>query len=322
MEAWANVSVDVDGLACYHQIHGLLDPADPTLMYRVAMPRLRELFREHGVRATFFVITRDLIHEEAVTELRTCLDEGHEVASHTHQHPYNLREWSERGMMAEIAQAEHELSDRLGVRPVGFRTPGYNCDTRLIRILAERGYRYDSSVFPCPPYYVAKAAVLGAMAITGRESGSTMTDASALLAPLQPYRPSRWSFARPGDRKHSLPIWEIPIGVLPGVRLPVIGTTIAATPRAAVPLLYRAFRLGQPTLQVELHAIDLIDHQDPCIDTQLVRRQPDLRRAWTDKRASLSRFFELIRRDYGWATLAELSAYLDDAAGPTVIESS
>ena len=47
-----NVSVDLDGLGCYHQIHGIAEAADPTAIYTTAMPRLLRLFDEHGVQAT------------------------------------------------------------------------------------------------------------------------------------------------------------------------------------------------------------------------------------------------------------------------------
>jgi hypothetical protein len=316
----ANASVDLDGLGCYHAIHGLHGAWDPTLIYTTALPRFLDLFRRAGVRATFFVITSDLDRTEAVRALRQAVDEGHELASHTHTHPYNLRALSDARILDELTRAEDALVRTTGVHPAGFRTPGYNVDTRILRLLTERGYLYDSSVFPCPPYYLAKAAVMGALALTGSPSRSAMTHPAALLAPLQPYRPSRWNFARPGDRKHSLPLWEIPMGVVPALRLPVIGTSLGALSPHLGQALVRAMMPGQRTLQLEFHGIDLIDHTDPGVSPALVARQPDLRRAWLRRHDTfLAAFHAVHQAGYAWKTLADLARALDEDAGPIVL---
>lgn len=319
MVRFSNVSIDLDGLGCYHQIHGLKSGADPTAIYRVAMPRFLELFDELGVRATFFVIASDLQYPETVAALSEAVALGHECASHTFHHPYNLRTWNERSIHAEISRATEAIGDALGESPVGFRTPGYNVDTRILRILAETGYRYDSSVFPSPPYYAAKGAIMGAMALARRPSGSAMTHPAALRAPLQPYRPSRWDFSKRGDRKHSLPLWEIPIGVLPGARVPVIGTTVGALSPSAAARLVRWFKIGQPSLQFEMHGIDLLDANDACIASELAAKQPDVRRDWAAKRAAFAAYIEASAEHAPFMTLAQATDALDAAAGPTVV---
>lgn len=319
MVKFSNVSIDLDGLGCYHQIHKLDSAADPSAIYRVAMPRFLELFDELGVRATFFVIASDLRFPDAVAALSEAVTQGHECASHTFHHPYNLRDWNERSIRAEIAQATDAIAQTLGKRPIGFRTPGYNVNTTILRVLAETGYRYDSSVFPSPPYYAAKGAVMGAMALAGRPSGSSMTHPAALRAPLQPYRPSRWDFSKRGDRKHSLPLWEIPIGVLPGARVPVIGTSVGALSPNAAKRLVRWFRIGQPSLQFEMHGIDLLDHEDECILPELAARQPDVRRGWQAKRAAFAAFIRASAAHAPYMTLAEATDLLDAEAGPTVV---
>lgn len=315
----ANVSVDIDGLQCYHQIHGLAAPADPVAMYTRALPRLLSLFDELQVRATLFVIGRDLEHPRAVEALQEARARGHEVASHSWAHPYNLRDWSKLSIAEDLDRSAEAIMHAVGTRPVGFRTPGYNVDTRILQLLAERGYRYDSSVLPSPAYYAAKGVVMGMMAAAGRPSRSSMTDPNALRAPLQPYRPSRWAFYQQGDRKHSLPIWEIPIGVTRATRLPVIGTSVGALhPRMVAPL-YQLFKVGQRTLQFELHAIDLMDADDHEVHPDLPAHQPDLRRSWKKKRASIARMLQLMKGDYRMVTMAELAAELDAVAGPTVV---
>jgi hypothetical protein len=319
MRKLANVSVDLDGLAHYHAIHGLNESANPYAIYEVALPRLLDLFDELGVPATLFVIGSDLDHTQAVEALRRATEVGHEAASHSYLHPYNLRQWSKLSIAEDIDRASDALLHAVGYRPAGFRTPGYNLDTRILRLLAERGYRYDSSVLPSPPYYTAKAAVMGAMSLFGKSSGSSMVDPNSLRAPLQPYRPSRWAFWKEGDRKHSLPIWEIPIGVNRVTRVPVIGTTIGALPRLMRKPFYESFRHRQQTIQIELHGIDIMDANDDAIHPQLAKHQPDVNRAWEKKREAIGDFLELAKDHYEFVTLDTMADELDAEAGPTVV---
>src|SRR5262249_31145865 len=104
--------------------------------------------------------------------------------------------------------------------------PGYDVSPSVFSVLAEIGYRYDSSVFPSPPYFAAKALVMAAMALRGQPSGSVLADPRGLLAPSQPYRPD---LARPW-RRGQAPLVELPVAVDPWLRVPLIGTSIILLP--------------------------------------------------------------------------------------------
>jgi peptidoglycan/xylan/chitin deacetylase (PgdA/CDA1 family) len=117
---------------------------------RVGVPRIIELLREYELPATFFVpgLTADL-HPEAVA---TILESGHEVGHHSYAHvaPVDQTEDEER---ADFERALAAL-ERVGVRPVGYRTPGWEPAYRTPRIVAEHGLRYDSSLFDDERPYV------------------------------------------------------------------------------------------------------------------------------------------------------------------------
>lgn len=307
----ANISIDLDGIAHYHAIHGLDGEADPTAIYDVALPRFLACVEAHGARATLFVITSDLAHAGVADALRDAVARGHEVASHSHRHYYDLRHRDDATIDRELDESAEALEFHLGIRPAGFRTPGYNIDNALLRRLVDRGYRYDSSVFACPPYYAAKGAVMAALALRGTPSRSSMTHPAALIAPLQPYRPSGRTFARPGRGADQLPIWEIPMGVVRGVRIPVIGTSIGALPPAGATALGRALMLGQNTVQLEFHGIDFMDYRDSAISEELTARQPDVRKDWRRKQASFDALFSAVGRRRSWRTLAQLCDALD-----------
>jgi peptidoglycan/xylan/chitin deacetylase (PgdA/CDA1 family) len=271
-----SVSVDLDPLECYFRIHAL--PGAPPEGVRFAilrrcLPRFAELFARHGVKATFFVVGRDLGEDgEGRRLLAELAAEGHELANHSYAHPYDLTRL-ERPLMADQIDRAHEaLAACAGAAPVGFRAPGYTTSQTLIELLCERGYAYDSSAFPSVPYYLAKAAVMGMLRLRGRQSGSILGSPAILRAPLAPYRPDARDVYSPGERS----IVELPMAVTPWLRLPVIGTALVTAP----PWLRRrlvASALRTPFFNLELHGIDLADADADGLPPALIARQPDLR---------------------------------------------
>jgi len=135
----------------------------------------------------------------------------------------------------------------------------------------------------------------------GAPSRSSQTPASNLLAPTTLYRPGRdqiWL----EDEQSSMPL-EIPMCLVPGVRVPVIGTSLhllgAAGFRALYPLLRRRYR---SILNLEFHAIDFIDASD-LEEDRIVQHQPDLEIPWRRKRARYTSIFETVADDYAFLPL-------------------
>ena len=122
--------------------------------------------------------------------LRQAADAGHEMANHSHNHPYALTRLSPERIAEEIAQAHEAITDATGQAPVGFRAPGYTINGRVIEAVRAAGYRYDSSAFPML-YYGAKATVMGLLRLLGKPSASVLDRPRVLLAPRAPYVPSR-----------------------------------------------------------------------------------------------------------------------------------
>jgi peptidoglycan-N-acetylglucosamine deacetylase len=283
------VSVDLDAVACYYRIHAL--GAAPTERARFAvlrrcLPRFAELFARHGVRATFFVVGADLEEDAEGRQLLAELARaGHELGNHTHTHPYDFVRLGGAGIAAEIDRAHAAIGACAGGPPIGFRAPGYEISAEVLEMLRARGYRYDSSVFPSPAYYAAKALVMAAMRLGGRPSGSFLGSPRALLAPRAPYRPAPTAPYRRGGTDGG-DLIELPIAVTPIARLHVIGTSLILAPawlrRHLVSVALRA-----PFFNLELHGIDLADAEADEIPPALVARQPDLRRPLAHKLAAL-----------------------------------
>jgi hypothetical protein len=296
----AAVNVDIDGLHLYYRIHGLAEPdlARTRTIYEIGVTRFLELFARHGIRATFFAVGEDLSNPVNRGIARRIVAEGHELASHSHTHPYDLTRLGRAGIEAELERAERAIEPIRGSRPAGFRAPGYNTSPELLGAVAERGYSYDSSLFPCPPYLVARAAVIGAYRLLGRRSQSLVGDPLAMFRSRLPH----WTRPTGGSAR----LLELPITVLPGLRFPLIGTSLIAMGRTGWSLL-RPVVGALDFVNVEFHAIDMTDHDFDGIDSAL-RRQPDQRVPLADKEAVFDAALSHLAQGWENRTLEEIAA--------------
>jgi hypothetical protein len=293
-----SVSIDLDPIRCYYRIHGLGAPPDElrATILRRAVPRFAELFRARGIAATFFVVGEDLDPEFDAHDARAAhalLGElaraGHELGNHSHRHPYELARLDAARVADEIGRCD-ALLRTVDPRPVaGFRAPGYDLSPIMVAELLRRGYTYDSSIFPAPGYYAAKAVVMAALAAAGRPSGAVMTNPRALIAPTDPYRPS----PRAPWRRGQAALVELPIAVTPWLRLPAIGTNLLIAPRVIRDRFVDAM-LRRSFFNLELHGIDLADADADGIPGELVARQPDLRVPLAAKQAALGAILDRV----------------------------
>jgi len=296
------ISVDLDDVACYHAIHGLPPPSRQAAGEGLErwLPRFLELFERLGVRATFFVIGRDLARDldgrgVGAEHLRCAMAAGHELGNHGHAHAYDMVRWPAARQREDLRACDAVLR-AVGASAQGFRAPGYTHDAALLRQVAALGYRYDASSLPSPPYYAAKLAMMGMMAVRGERSSSQARGAPAFLGRRLPH----W--------RKDVGLWELPISVSPVARVPLIGTTLLALP-ALVSGPLRRIALGLPHLHLELHGMDLADPDRDDLAPGLLARQPELRVPW---RVRYERLRELLSLRGGGAPLRTAVAVNDE----------
>jgi len=282
----AAISIDLDEVHCYSAIHGLepLEGIAANAIYARALPRFEALFDEVGIEATFFAIAADTSTPLVAKALRRLADAGHEIASHSLDHLYDLSRRDRATQERQVVASLDRLEAVVGRRPVGFRAPGYTVTDALLRVVANAGLRYDSSVFPCPPYYAAKVAAIGAIGLRaalgrGHPSHSIVDDPRVLGAPADPYRIGRPYWRRGAG------LLELPIGVTRGPRLPYIGTSVVLAGPTGADGLSRAIA-GRPLVNLELHGIDLADADADGLQS-LRPHQPDLRASAAAKEEAL-----------------------------------
>lgn len=305
------VSVDLDSIACYYRIHGLGDaPSElASAILDRALPRARALFARHRLRATWFVVGRDVDSAgvggnktKNSQQLQQLVSEGDELANHSYSHPYDLARLSPAEVEREIENCDRVLRS-LGATVRGFRAPGYDVSPVMLEALVKLGYRYDSSVFPAPPYYAAKAVVMTALAALRRPSGAVLTNPRLLAAPPIPYRlamDSPW-------RRGQAPLVELPIATTPWLRLHAIGTTLILAPAWLRAHLIEGMA-RRSFWNLELHGIDFADAAQDGLPDELVSRQPDLRLPIDEKLERIDRVLEQVTRRWDMTTLGEFAA--------------
>lgn len=108
----------------------------------VGVPRILNLLDKFGFKATFFIPghTADT-YPEVCKEI---IARGHEVGHHgyVHEDPTDLSYEEEEAIMVKGLEA----LKRLGVEPVGYRSPGFDFSPNTIAILEKYGFKYDSSL--------------------------------------------------------------------------------------------------------------------------------------------------------------------------------
>jgi peptidoglycan-N-acetylglucosamine deacetylase len=215
--AQASINIDLDTLS--EDIDGntkvIRSEELREITYRQVLPRFLELLDRHGLKATFFVIGRDIAGNEDV--LSYLARDGHELANHTMNHPKQLVHLDRVTIEAEIQECGARLASLSGRPTVGFRAPGYTVSVQIIDALRRAGYRYDSSLNTSLCYYMLKK-VFKAVRLKDKDYLSTQK-LREIVAPRSPYRMSSTKLGRRDDSQGFI---EIPISVIPYLSYPFV----------------------------------------------------------------------------------------------------
>jgi peptidoglycan/xylan/chitin deacetylase (PgdA/CDA1 family) len=83
-------------------------------------PRLLDMLKERNIKATFFVVGKCVAEYPDIA--KRIVDEGHEIANHTWNHP-QLPKLSPTAFAAEITQTNDAIKQATGILPVTMRPP-------------------------------------------------------------------------------------------------------------------------------------------------------------------------------------------------------
>jgi peptidoglycan-N-acetylglucosamine deacetylase len=260
------LSVDVDSLSRLCRGIRNVDADENDVTYRRILPRFLDFFKARKVRATFFIVGEDVRTDEHRSMLRRIVDEGHELGNHTFSHILDFSSLPRKEKEQEIAQCEEVIGDATGTRPLGFRAPGFDINSETMRILEERQYRYDSSIFPTaagPLYFLIL------FALSGKPSRlKPMRNFMNSFAPLRPYHPGCKRVYCRGDSR----VLEVPVNAVPGFRVPFYGSwSLATGSRRLFDYSFKKLLRSAIPLHYVLHAADLYDRDRDVVDERIRR---------------------------------------------------
>jgi peptidoglycan-N-acetylglucosamine deacetylase len=144
----AMLTFDVDGVSSWLRRDGNFK-VRPSLLSMaeygpsVAMPRILDLLDSHDIKASFYI--PGFVAETHVDLVKEVVRRGHEVGHHgyLHESPASLSPLEESEVLKKGIDI---LSEITGSPPQGYRSPGWDLSDRSLRLLAEHGFLYDSSL--------------------------------------------------------------------------------------------------------------------------------------------------------------------------------
>jgi len=259
VKPYAGLSLDLDNEWSYLKTHG--DPSwqvYPSFLHLV-MPRILSVLAEFDLKITFFIVGRDAEMEKNREIFASVVNAGHEVGNHSHDHePWTRGSQSEY----EIAHAEELIEQATGVRPRGYRGPGYSMSNEILNILARRGYKYDTSTLPTFLGPLARAYYFLNTSLSAQQKEERGTLFGSFRDGLRPLKPYLWQVG-------VSTLTEIPVTTIPFFRMPFhfsyllyISSYSPSLAQFYWRTALRACRVAGVEPTILLHSLDFLGHDD------------------------------------------------------------
>ncbi len=282
-----SVQVDVDTERDLLGFYGIehVEEDKENIVYTRALPRFAELFADLDIRATFFVVGRDLVCGASRAVVRALSSAGHEIGNHTQTHPFGFSAMDAQEKRRQIQDAGTIIETVTGDRPAGFRAPGYDVDRGVLETLVALEYLYDSSVMPSAfnvPFKVVSMLLGNRSALAGYGT------LGLGVAPTTPYYPDFKSLYRARSKG---PLLEIPVSCVPYCRLPFYANFNLFSGNMLFDICLRL--LAGRHVNYVFHAVEMLDPSE--IDRRL-HRHPNARLPVNEKRASCREFLRKLRQ--------------------------
>jgi hypothetical protein len=307
----AAITFDLDGLA--------RDPfpRPPTerdlerlqhLAFDVVVPRIIAWLDELNVRGTFFAIGADV--ERFPDAFASLARSGHEIASHTFAHPRDFSRMDPGAVRDDLERAHEAIASVTGVRPCGFRAPGYTISSTVIRVLTDLGYAYDASVVPSWLYSMIKKAYR--VASPGKFGQYLIPQELACArAPRLPYRIAPGNCFAPSP---DAALIEIPLTTIGAAQFPLIHGLSTRLPAAGQRVIARS-ALRQPFFSLAFHDLEFAERADFGSLPASGLTERHLRTPIGSRLAELTATVTRIKRTHRFLPLREVaSAAMDGAA--------
>ena len=167
-------------------------------------PRLLDILKERDVKATFFVVGRNVAEYPEIA--KRIVNEGHEIANHTWSHPW-LTRLSDASVRRQLQKTSDAIEEYTGVKPVLFRAP-YGALRKSQRVWIFKEFGYPEILWTVDPLDWKRpgASVVTHRIVDGASPGAIIlahdihrSTIDAMPATLDQLRAKGFEFARMSD---------------------------------------------------------------------------------------------------------------------------
>jgi hypothetical protein len=262
VKPFASLSLDLDNQWSYMKTHGDAGWQSHPSYLDAVVPRILEFLAERRLTITFFIVGQDAALQKNAAALSAIAAAGHEIGNHSFRHEPWLHLYTPAELDEELDRAEDAIESATGVRPRGFRGPGFSLSEGTLDALRRRGYDYDATVFPNLLNPLARAYLFSTSKLTAEEKKQRSALFGTWKDAFRPVRPFQWRL-RGGE------LLEIPVTTLPGLKLPMhlsylvyLAKFSLAAARAYLGLALGACRLTGTHPSMLLHPLDFLGRED------------------------------------------------------------
>jgi len=302
----AAISSDIDTLSSIYKGQGCRRSGGYTFAeLRMGLETFDRFLEPYGIKATLFMVGNDFLHEANHDTIRAMAAQGHEIANHTLTHTQGFRFLTGEDKESEIVGMEKICEQVTGVRPCGFRSPGWNIGDDALPILKRHRYIYDSSIHPTFLMPLLKFLHWRTMSNCTWAERTTMGHLKYMFAPIQPYHTSMKGFANKGIDG----IMEFPLTVMPFFRLPFFATFLLATGLNLFKQTFDLLKRMECSMQFQFHLSDFVDYGHPELNNQVpdskgVYVPRSLLMSLPEKMAIFRKAMDIMAEGYNFVTLA------------------
>jgi hypothetical protein len=306
-----SLSLDLDNEWSYLKTHA--DPGwqDFPSYLDTVIPRILDVLDRRDWRITFFVVGKDADLDKNHDAIAMITAAGHEVGNHSYHHEPWIHSYSVDETDAEISRAENAIESATGVRPRGYRGPGYSLSRRTLEVLQRRSYVYDASTLPTFLGPLARAYYFLTSDLTSDEKKLRRSLFGGVRDGLRPIRPYRWSLGG-GE------LLEIPVTTMPFFKVPFhfsyllyLGTFSPSLARLYFKVALRLSRRLNASPSLLLHPLDFLGGDDVATLAFFPAMKTDSER----KLAQLDRLFDLLAEHYSVTSMEEHARLLESDPG-------
>jgi peptidoglycan/xylan/chitin deacetylase (PgdA/CDA1 family) len=250
----STIQVDLDSLWTYNTYlkkKHVFPECDP--VYAYALQDFLRLFDKYDVKATFFVIGRDAENPKHIKYIDQIKAKGHEIASHSMNHLMGFRELEDEKINKEIEEADKVIYAKTGVKPVGFRSPAFSVNEKVLTILEANNYKYDASVVPS--FIFGGIMNLAHSLLKGKMVNIKSSQINFGKAPKIIYNPDKNNITKKGSMK----IKEVPVSTSLMCGLPIHSSYVFMWGKYYFEKNVKSYKLKNINMNYLFHGIDLID---------------------------------------------------------------